>query len=96
MKRTPLEDLPLFADDDAIGQALLGALRAREWKDIAPLYERQGFPRIDPIMGGRYVPAVRAFFDRQHGLLVLPGPIKRADGIERPEGWNAPKSKRLG
>jgi hypothetical protein len=56
-----------------------------------PLYEREGFPRIDPVMGGRYVPAVKAFFDRQYGLTQVAS--KARDGIERPEKWNAPKRR---
>jgi hypothetical protein len=66
-----LENLPLFASDAEIGAALLGAKRASEWKALAPLYERQGFPKIDPVMGGRYVPAIKAFFDKQYGVATL-------------------------
>jgi hypothetical protein len=87
------DKLPLFADEDAIGAAVLGPKRACEWKALAALYERQGLPKIDQVMGGRYVPAVKAFFDRAYGLdgpasLVSAAP----DGIERPEAWT--KSKR--
>jgi hypothetical protein len=85
------DKLPLFADETAIGAAVLGPKRACEWKALAALYERQGLPKIDEVMGGRYVPAVKAFFDRAYGLdasLVPAAP----DGIERPEAWK--KSKR--
>lgn len=87
--RPSLADLPLFASDDAIGTALLGPARACEWKALVGLYERQGFPKIDEVMGGRYVPAVKAFFDQQYGLssLVPAAP----DGIERPEAWTSQK-----
>lgn len=27
-----------------------------------------GFPTIDGLMGGRYTPAIRAFFDREYGI----------------------------
>jgi hypothetical protein len=91
MKRPSLDDLPMFADDLAIGQALLGTVRAAEWPSLVPLYEREGFPRIDPVMGGRYVPAVKAFFDRQYGLTQVASTAR--DGIERPEKWNAPKRR---
>jgi hypothetical protein len=64
----PLDSLPEFSDDLEIGRALLGAKRAREFKQIAPLLERRGLPKIDLLFGGRYVPAVRAFFDREYGL----------------------------
>lgn len=90
-KGSPLERLPLFADDAAIGLALLGPARACEWKALAPLYERQGLPKIDKVMGGRYVPAVKAFFDQQYNLspLVPAAP----DGIERPEAWKSRKQQ---
>ena len=88
-----LENLPLFASDAEIGAALLGSKRASEWKVLAPLYERQGFPKVDPVMGGRYVPAIKAFFDKQYGVATL---VPAApDGIDRPETWKtAPGQKR--
>lgn len=91
MKRTPLDDLPLFADDAAIGQALLGLRRAAEWRALAPLYEGKGFPRFDEVMGGRYVPAVRAFFDRQYGLTTAEP--RAPGGVERLEAWNDRKRR---
>ena len=39
MKFRPIESLPLFSDDAAIGLALLGPGRASEWKCIAQLFE---------------------------------------------------------
>jgi hypothetical protein len=90
MKRTPLDELPLFADDNAIGQALLGVARASEWQNLVPIYERRGFPRFDQVMQGRYVPAVRAFFDREYGIGATP--IK-PQGVERPDTWNQPKRR---
>ena len=32
------------------------------------MLEERGLPKVDQLMGGRYVPAVRAFFDRLYGL----------------------------
>ncbi|MCX7298083.1 MAG: hypothetical protein NTU64_14715 [Hyphomicrobiales bacterium] len=84
----PIEQLPLFASDREIGAALLGFERACEWKALAPLYERKGFPKIDSIMGGRYVPAIKAFFDNQYGLgSIIP---TTSDGTDRPETWKTP------
>jgi hypothetical protein len=39
-----------------------------EWKAKALVLEREGLPRIDPIMGGRYWPAVEAFWNRRYRL----------------------------
>ena len=49
MKFRPIESLPLFSDDAAIGLALLGPGRAREWKCIAQLFELRGLPKIDAL-----------------------------------------------
>jgi hypothetical protein len=32
-------------------------------QSCSQMYERRGFPKVDPDMWGRYVPAIRAFFD---------------------------------
>lgn len=57
---------PLFMSEDQIAQWLGQSLR--DWKTRAMVLERHGLPRIDPLMGGRYRPAVKAFFDRQYGI----------------------------
>jgi hypothetical protein len=53
----------------------------KHWRRIAPQLERQGLPKIDPIMKGRFWPAVEAFFRNRHGLgdMVASQP----DGEER-------------
>jgi hypothetical protein len=91
MNRRPIRwaDLPLFATDEQIGTALLGAVRAGEFKHHAALLEAHGFPKIDVIWGGRYVPAVKAYFDRDYGLSdVKP---KQPGGVERPDAWKPRK-----
>jgi hypothetical protein len=62
----PLEKLPLFATEQEIATALLGPGKVDHWQQIAPLLERRGLPTIDGLMGGRYTPAVRKFFDRNY------------------------------
>ena len=51
-----------------------------EWTQIAVILERDGLAPIDPLMGGRYWPAVVAFFSRRYGLSTL-GPLQ-TDGEE--------------
>lgn len=41
------------------------------WASKATILEREGLPRIDPIMGGRYWPAVQAFWHRRYGLSTV-------------------------
>jgi hypothetical protein len=87
MKERPTFDkLPLFADEAAVGAALLGPERACEWPDLAPLLERNGFPKIDDVMGGRYTPAIKRYFDAEYGLCDRkPAAV---DGRENPDAWN--------
>jgi hypothetical protein len=88
----PLDRLPLFADDKAIGGALLGPKRACEWPAIASLLESRGLPKIDMLMGGRYVPAVKAFFDRDYGLAGASPPLA-LDGPEDLGAWRKRKGR---
>jgi hypothetical protein len=95
MKFRTLDDLPLFADDLAIGAALLGRTRASEWRDLAPLLEARGLPKMDALLGGRYVPAVRAYFDRQYGLVAPLKPAPRGTtGIEDLSVWETRRGGR--
>lgn len=93
MKRQALDALPLFSDDAQIGLALLGPGRMGEWRSIAALLERRGLPKIDTLMGGRYVPAVKAFFDREYGI-DRPGPLQNPDGKEDLSKWKTGKRQR--
>jgi hypothetical protein len=86
MKRagaTSVDHLPLFATDDLIGTALLGADRVQEWRQIAPLLETRGLPKVDHVMGGRYVPAVVAYFNHQYGLDHGGNVPLAPDGVEK-------------
>ena len=65
------EQLPLFADDTAIGGALLGPQRACEWSAIASLLEGRGLPKIDAL-NGRSLRSSGASLFRSH---VWPGPL---------------------
>jgi hypothetical protein len=71
VRREPLtiDRLPLFADDAMIGEAVLGAERKQEFAKLAPSLEPVGLPRMNPLYRGRYVPAVRAFFETEYGRL---------------------------
>jgi hypothetical protein len=60
--------LPLFANEEAISGALMGPGKTAEWRQIAPLLERRGLPTVDGLLGGRYTPALKAFFDREYGI----------------------------
>jgi hypothetical protein len=83
MSRQPLtiENLPMFAPDEAIATALMGPGKTAEWRQIAALLEGRGLPKIDTLMGGRYVPAVKRFFDDEYKLTAGPRLVAQ-DGPE--------------
>jgi hypothetical protein len=89
----PFDTLPLFADDLAIGNALLGPRRSREWREIAALLESRGLPKMDPLMGGRYVPAIKAFFDREYGIAGTPPTAP--DGVEDLGAWKRKRQAKV-
>jgi hypothetical protein len=60
-------DAPLYPGEAEIARRVLGE-RAREWPGKAAVLEREGLPKIDPLMGGRFWPAVRQWFLDRHGL----------------------------
>jgi hypothetical protein len=62
-----INDIPLYADDEDIGEAVLGWGRRKEFHGLATLLEDRGMPKISPLMKGRYVPAVKHFFDVYNG-----------------------------
>jgi len=61
-----LDQLPAFASDDDLATALLGTGKITVFRAVVPLLEYRGFPKVDGLLGGRYVPAVKAFFDREY------------------------------
>lgn len=63
-----LDELPLFASEDDLATAIMGTGKNTAWRSIVPLLERRGFPTVDGLMGGRYTPAVKAFFDREYDV----------------------------
>ncbi|NMN58020.1 hypothetical protein FHT36_001922 [Xanthobacter sp. SG618] len=60
-----LDDIPLFADEADIARAVLGPGRVAEWRAMAVVLEREGLPRVDPMMGRRCWPAVREWFTKR-------------------------------
>jgi len=40
----------------------------KRWRQAARQLEREGLPKIDPLMGGRFWPAVVDFFHARHGV----------------------------
>ncbi|TGQ71007.1 hypothetical protein EN829_001060 [Mesorhizobium sp. M00.F.Ca.ET.186.01.1.1] len=80
-----LDDLPMFATDQELAQAIVGRENAERWmRDRLPtLSSRPGFPAVDDFHGGRPVALVRRFYEGYLGIaqspLAAPG---RADASE--------------
>jgi hypothetical protein len=64
--RDDRRDGSLFLTEAEVARRLGQASSA--WAAKATVLERHGLPRIDSLMGGRYWPAIRAFFDRRYGI----------------------------
>lgn len=92
--RLTYDDLPMFADDASLSAVFMGPGKCREWQQVATLLEGRGLPTIDALMGGRYKPAVKAFFDREYRLATTV-PASQPDGVEDFEAWqNRPKRRK--
>jgi hypothetical protein len=64
--RDAIRDQGLFPSEREIARRL--SQEFQSWQALAVILERHGFPRIDPLMGGRYWPAVLAWWNRRYGL----------------------------
>jgi hypothetical protein len=71
-------DAPRYPDEAEIARRVLGE-RAQEWPGKAAVLERDGLPKIDPLMGGRFWPAVRQWFLDRHGLIAARPRLQRAE-----------------
>jgi hypothetical protein len=60
--QTSMQEMPLYPTEAQIARAVLGS-RAKDWPRIAKaLEDKEGLPRVNALMGGRFWPAVVAFF----------------------------------
>ena len=71
-KQAITKQIPLYATDKQIAQALYGwdapADVLRSWTSAADVLERHGLPKRDPLFGNRrFWPAVEAFIHRWNG-----------------------------
>ena len=60
------EDPGLYMTEAQIAREL--GIPYTKWKTSRGVFEGQGMRRRDPILGLRYWPAVKAFFDHRNGL----------------------------
>jgi hypothetical protein len=91
-KPKTFDDLPLFADEADLAEVVMGTGKTSEWCQFAALLEPRGLPKIDALMGGRYRPAVKAFFDKEYGLSTV-APRTVPDGPEKLGTWSSKKDR---
>lgn len=86
-----LDDLPMFASDQQIAEAIVGKDAAKKWLDerLPTLASKPGFPPIDAFHGGRPVKLVARFYDEYLGGGTSPGSAPR--GIEDVSAWKRSK-----
>lgn len=68
-RRSSHRDQGLFPCEAEIARRL--SQTPAELAAKAKILERDGLPKIDPLMGGRPWRAVQAFFDRRYGLSTV-------------------------
>lgn len=87
-----LDQLPLFADDRDVAHAVVGPdlEKVRHWLASVPSLEMSGLPKRHTVYG-RYVPAVRQFYERQYGLAPTAITVDERH-LERP--WPTRRNRR--
>ena len=78
----PQSDKPrgLFVSDAELVR-MLGCSETRG-KAAIRAWEGEGFPQPDPLVGRRYLPAVRTFLDRRYGIGASSSSPLKPDGAE--------------
>lgn len=66
MPRRPYQDEGLFPCEAEVARRLSQDPTA--WRAKAVILERDGLPKVDPLLGGRYWPGVVAYLNRRYGL----------------------------
>ena len=87
-----LDDLPMFATDQQIAEAIVGKDKAEKWmrEKLPALAKMPGFPAIDEFFGGRPVAHVARYFENWLGK----GSTVAPPGREDRSGWKTDRSKR--
>ena len=78
----------MFLTDTEIRERL--NIPEKRWRPVVQHFERQGFPRVDPLIGKRYWPAVETWLLQRYAG----GPLPRTPEPEEEENWDALKKRR--
>jgi len=88
-----LDDLPMFATDRQIAEAIVGKDKAEKWmrERLPTLASKPGFPPIDPFHEGRAVALVKLFYAN---FLNLPADGRGLpDDREREGEWKSSRRR---
>jgi len=77
-RAAPVRDQGYFPSEAEIARRL--SQTPADWSAKAKVLERDGLPHIDPLMGGRFWPAVEAWWLRRYGLSKVE--VSQPDGEE--------------
>ena len=74
-----LRDLPMFASDQLLAEAIVGPEKASDWLRfrLPTLEKKAGFPPIDDFHGGRSVRLVARFYDDYLGVAEKNQSVRR-------------------
>lgn len=88
-----LDDLPMFASDKQIAEAVVGKDAAEKWlrERLPTLASKPGFPPIDAFHGGRPVKLVIRFYDEYLGTGAQASSAPR--GVEDVSAWKPSKHR---
>jgi len=88
-----LADLPMFATDRQLAEAIVGQGAADQWmrERLPTLAKMPGFPPIDAFHGGRPVKLVDRFYEEYLG--VGKGTPVAPRGVEDPSAWKKSKPR---
>ncbi len=88
-----LDELPMFATDLQIAEAIVGRDAAEKWmrERMPTLASKPGFPKIDEFHGGRPVKLVAKFYDDYLKTAVRAPSMAR--GVEDVSAWKPSKHR---
>ena len=88
-----LDDLPVFATDRQLAEAIVGKDAAEKWiqERLPTLASKPGFPPIDAFHGGRPVKLVARFYDEYLGTGT--GSSSAPRGVEDVSAWKPSKRR---
>lgn len=85
---TRLEPSCMFPDDKELGPLILGKKQGHRWTEIVKIEERHGFPRVDPLYGGREWAAIVEFYERRRrSLPPAVTTLSEVDAERAKENW---------